>query len=1094
MFVNYFIKRPVFATVCAMILLLIGAVSIPTLPIAQYPEISPTQINVTAQYIGADAETVEKGVTTVIERQINGVEGMRYMTSNSSNNGVSNITVTFDSSRDKDIAAVDVQNRVSLAEPQLPETVRQTGVTVSKQSNNILLGMSLYTENDEYDDVFLSNYADLYVADALQRVNGVGNVQIFGERTYAMRLWLNPQKLAARGLTADDVVSALQEQNIQVGAGQIGQPPTPSDQNFQIDLRAQSRLQTVEEFEDLVLETGANNQLVRLRDVGRAELGAEQYSTFLRFRGREAIGLGIYQLPGSNALEVAAGVKAEMERLSADFPPGMKYGIGFDTTEFVQQSLVSVLWTLVQAVGLVIIVIYIFLQDWRTTVIPAVTIPVSLVATFAVVKLFGFSINSLTLFGLTLATGMVVDDAIVVVEDISSKINKRGLNPVQAAITSMSELTGAVIATSLVLMAVFVPVAFFPGTTGALYRQFALTIAFAIALSTFNALTLTPTLSGLLLRSRQEPTGWRAKVFNPFNNALDWLRDRYGSSLSTLTRFKPFVLGAFVTSLVLTGWLYTSVPSAFLPDEDQGYFITIIQGPEGVSLNYTSEVMRGAEEVLLAQPEVRATFAVGGFGFSGNTANSGIIFTTLNPWSERDAAVFDIIDRVRGPLMSTTEARMLPVNPPAIQGLSSFGGFEFQLQDRSGNAGLDNLVDSMGAIMGAAAQNPNLSNVFSTYAASTPQIAIDVNREQAKSLNVDIGDIFSTLQTNLGSRYVNDFNLQGRTYRVFVQADQQYRSTPDDIGKLYVRSGTDELVPMSTLINTTDTTGAQTINHYNLFRSIAINGQPAEGVSSGGAIEAMETVAAQVLPAGFGYEWSGTALEEIEGGNQAPIIFSLGLILVFLVLAAQYESYVDPVIILFAVPLAVFGALLAQTIRGLPNDVYCQIGLVMLIGLASKNSILIVEFANQLRDQGRSIPQAALEAAQQRMRPILMTAISTLSSIFPLVIASGAGAGSRQSLGTAVFGGMLVATFLSLFIVPILYITIKQLFSSGKSDRQGGGGDRNENSGSNGHHNGNDHNGNDRNGNGKEAYSPELAPGAVGSIGPSRRITPATQD
>lgn len=1032
MFVNYFIKRPVFATVCALIMLLIGAVSIPTLPIAQYPDISPTQINVSSRYIGADAETVERGVTTVIERQINGVEGIRYITSNSSNDGASNVVVTFDSSRDKDLAAVDVQNRVSLAEPQLPDAVRQTGVTVSKETSNILLAMSLYTDNQEYDDTFLSNYADLYIADALRRVKGVGNVQIFGERTYAMRLWIDPQRLAGRGLTADDVVTALGEQNIQVGAGQIGQPPAPDDQTFQIDLRAESRLQNVDEFEDLVLRTGENGQLIRLRDVGRAELGAERYSSFLRFRGKEAIGLGIFQLPGSNALEVAAGVKETMAELSADFPPGMKYGIGFDTTEYVRQSLVSVLWTLVQAIGLVVLVIYIFLQDWRTTIVPAVTIPVSLVATFAIIKIFGFSINSLTLFGLTLATGMVVDDAIVVVEDISDKINQRGLNPVQAAITAMEELTGAVIATSLVLMAVFVPVAFFPGTTGALYRQFALTIAFAIAISTFNALTLTPTLSGLLLRPRGELTGWRAKVFTPFNRGLDWVRDRYGRTLTTLTSFKPAVLAAFVASLVLTGWLYSTVPSAFLPDEDQGYFITLFQGPEGVSLSYTSDVMSEAEALLLEQPEVRATFAVGGFGFSGNTANSGVIFTTLEPWGERDASAFDIIERVRGPLMGTTEARVLPVNPPAIQGLSSFGGFEFQLQDRRGNAGLDNLVASMGAIMGAANQNPQLTSVFSTYAASTPQIAIAVNRDQAKALNVNISDIFSTLQTNLGSRYVNDFNLEGRTYRVYVQADQQYRSTPEDIDQLYVRSQTDELVPMGNLITTTDTVGAQTINHYNLFRSIAINGQPAEGVSSGAAIGAMENVAAQVLPAGLGYEWSGTALEEIEGGNQAPIIFGLGIILVFLVLAAQYESYVDPVIILFAVPLAVFGALLAQTLRGLPNDIYCQIGLVMLIGLASKNSILIVEFANQLRDQGYSITKAALEAAQQRMRPILMTAISTLSSIFPLVIATGAGAGSRQSLGTAVFGGMLVATFLSLFVVPILYIVIKQL-SDGRS-------------------------------------------------------------
>ena len=1027
MFVNYFIKRPVFATVCALIMLLIGAVSIPTLPIAQYPDISPTQINVTSTYIGADAETVERGVTTVIEREINGVEGMRYMTSNSSNNGVSNITVTFDASRDKDIAAVDVQNRVSLAEPQLPEVVRQTGVTVSKETSNILLAMSLFTEDGAYDDVFLSNYADLYVADALRRVNGVGNVTIFGERTYAMRIWLDPQKLAGRGLTADDVVLALQEQNIQVGAGQIGQPPTPDDQNFQVDLRANSRLQTPEEFEDLVLQTGDRGQLVRLRDVGYAELGAERYSSFLRFRGNNAIGLGIFQLPGSNALEVAAGVKEVMAELSADFPPGMEYGIGFDTTEYVRQSLLSVLWTLIQAIGLVVLVIYIFLQDWRTTIIPAVTIPVSLIATFAIVKIFGFSINSLTLFGLTLATGMVVDDAIVVVEDISSKINNRGLSPVKAAITSMSELTGAVIATSLVLMAVFVPVAFFPGTTGALYRQFALTIAFAIALSTFNALTLTPTLSGLLLRPKKEPTGWRAKLFNPFNRGLDWLRDRYSTVLKQLVSFKLVVLAGFVASLVLTAWLYTSVPSAFLPDEDQGYFITIVGGPEGVSLNYTSDAMESAEALLLEQPEVRATFAVGGFGFSGNTANSGVIFTTLNPWGDRDATALQIIERVQGQLMANQQVRMIAVNPPAIQGLSNFGGFEFQLQDRRGNAEIDQLVNSLGAIMGAANQNPDLTQVFSTYAASTPQIAIDINRDRAKALNVNIADVFSTLQTNLGSRYVNDFNLQGRTYRVFVQADAKYRSTPSDIQKLYVRSQTGDLVPMGNLISTEDTTGAQTINHYNLFRSIAINGNPAEGVSSGAAIEAMEGVADQVLPAGFGYEWSGTALEEIEGGNQAPIIFSLGIILVFLVLAAQYESYVDPVIILFAVPLAVLGALLAQTLRGLPNDVYCQIGLVMLIGLASKNSILIVEFANQLREQGSSIIDSALESAKQRMRPILMTAISTLSSIFPLVIASGAGAGSRQSLGTAVFGGMLVATFLSLFVVPILYIIIKQL-------------------------------------------------------------------
>ncbi|MEM6838347.1 MAG: efflux RND transporter permease subunit [Cyanobacteria bacterium P01_C01_bin.120] len=1029
MFVNFFIKRPVFAAVCAIILLLVGAISIPSLPIAQFPDIAPTQIRVEANYIGADAETVEKTVTNILEREINGVEGLRYMTSSSSNSGTSAITATFDSTRNKDIAAVDVQNRVSLAEPQLPEPVLQTGVTVSKESSNILLAMSVYTEDGSYDDIFLSNYADLYIVDALRRVEGVGNVVIFGERTYAVRLWLNPQQLASRDLTADDVVEALQEQNVQVGAGQLGQPPADDSQQYQIDLRAVSRFQNIEEFEDLIIKTGANDQLVKFSDVGRVELGAENYGTFLRFRGQEAIGLGIYQLPGSNALDVARGVKAEMERLAEQFPPGMEYGIGFDTTDYVEQSMTEVVWTLVQAVLLVVFVIFVFLQDWRTTIIPAVTIPVALIGTFAIIKIFGFSINSLTLFGLTLATGMVVDDAIVVVEDISRKIQDLGMQPARAAIAAMQELTGAVIATSLVLMAVFIPVAFFPGTTGALYRQFALTIAFAIALSTFNALTLTPTLSGLLLRQKPPVGGWLGAIFNRFNRFLDGLRRTYRGTLELLNSVKPLVLGLFVALLVLTGWLYQSVPSAFLPEEDQGYFITIIQGPEGVSLSYTSDVMSRIEDEILELPGVRATFAVGGFSFSGSTSNTGVVFTTLEPWSERgpEQSAQALIGQLFGSFSQITEARVFPVNPPAIQGLGQFGGFQYQLQDRQGNLGLNALVEQMGAMLGAANQDPSLQNVFSTYSAATPQLLIEVNRDRAKALDVDIDDVFSTLQTYIGSRYVNDFTQGQRTYRVYVQADQQFRSDPDDIPKLYVRSGRDEMIPLGNLVTLTPNTGAQTINHYNLYRAIEINGAAAPGVSSGVALNAMEELSAQVLPPSMGYEWSGTSLEEIESGNQAPIIFGLGLVFVFLVLAAQYESFIDPVVILFAVPLAVLGALLAQTARGLPNDVYCQIGLVMLIGLASKNSILIVEFANQLREEGLPIVKSAFEAAEQRMRPILMTAISTLSSIFPLVIATGAGAGSRQSLGTAVFGGMFVATFLSLFVVPILYIVVKQL-------------------------------------------------------------------
>ncbi|MFN6529195.1 efflux RND transporter permease subunit [Nostoc sp. ChiSLP03a] len=1030
MFVDFFIKRPIFASVCASVILLTGLISIPTLPIARFPEISPTQITVTSNYSGASAEVVESGVTNILERQINGVEGLRYLTSSSSNDGTSTITATFDSSRDKDIAAVDVQNRVSVAQPQLPDSVQRTGVRVSKESSNILLAIGLFPENKEYDNTFLSNYADLYLADALKRVKGVSNVQIFGERRYAMRLWLDPTRLANRGLTTQDVANALSEQNLQVGAGRIGQEPAPEGQRYQLDVRAASRLAEPSEFEEIVLKTGDDNTLVKLKDVGRAELGAENYSSFLRFRGNDAVGLGIYQIPGSNALDVAKGVKAEIARLAPSFPPGMKYQVAFDTTMFVEESMAEVLKSLIESVVLVVIVIFVFLQDWRTTLIPAITIPLSFIGIFGFVKVFNFSINSLTLFGLTLASGMVVDDAIIVVEQISRFIQDRGINPRRAASESMAELFGAVIATSLVLMAVFVPVAFFPGTTGALYRQFALTIAFSIAISTFLALTLIPSLCGVLLRQGQRPSGWLGWIFGQMNRFLDWVQHSYKRSLTFLVRIKGIVIGLFIVSLGMTAWLYITVPTAFLPDEDEGYFITIIQGPQGVSLQYTSDVIAQVEKEILKIPEVVGTFAIGGFGFSGSTANSGIIFTTLKSWDERskpDQSVKAIIGSLQGKLMAIPEARVFPVNPPAIQGLGNFGGFVFQLQDRRGNSGLENLVQSMGQLLGKANQTPGLQAVFSTFAADTPQLLVEVDRNKAKSLQVSIDDVFSTLQTALGSQYVNDFNLQQRNYRVYLQADQQYRSNPKDIGKLYVRSQKNQMIPLSNLVTVTPTVGAQTINHYNLFRSIEINGAAAPGSSSGDAIKAMEQVAKEVLPAGYGYEWSGTALEEIDSGGLAPLIFGLGLVFVFLVLAAQYENYIDPFIILLSVPLAIFGALVAQSVRGFSNDVYCQIGLVMLIGLASKNAILIVEFANQLRDRGLSMTKAVIEASQERLRPILMTAFATLLGIFPLANSTGAGAGSRQSLGTAVFGGMLIATFLSLFVVPILYIVIKTI-------------------------------------------------------------------
>lgn len=1039
MFINFFIKRPVFTSVCSLVILLVGAISIPTLPAARYPEITPTQVSVTATYVGASAEVVENTVTTVLEREINGVEGMRYIDSSSSNDGTSSIRVTFDPTRNRDIAAVDVQNRVAIAEPILPEEVQQTGVTVVRQSNDIVLAMGLFTENNEYDNIFLSNYADLYLVDALQRIPGVSEARILGERRYAMRLWLDPSRLASRNLTAQDVVDAVNNQNLQVGAGQIGRPPTTDGQMYQIDLEAVSRLVEVSEFENIVLRNGADGALVKLRDVGRAELGAESYSSFLRFRGEEAVGIAIYPIPGSNALEMSRAVKAEMAQLAEDFPLGMRYQLAFDTSLFVEESLAEVYKTLFEAIALVVLVIFVFLQDWRTTLIPVLTIPLSLIGTFAFIKAFGFTINTLTLFGITLATGVVVDDAIVVVEQIARLIQDDGMPPREAASEGMRELTGAVVATSLVLMAVFVPVAFFPGSTGQIYRQFALTIAFSIGISTFLALTLTPSLAALLLRQKPDQRGgsgvfgWFGRglgwFFDQFNWGFEQMRRGYQRSLIYLTRIKGIVVVVFTGFLGLTGWLYTLVPTGFLPDEDQGRFITLFQAPQGVSLNYTSEVMRRVEKEILAIPEVDNTFARGGFGLgdSGNSANRGAIFTTLKPWEERtgqEQSAEAIMNRLRPTFAAIPEARIVPNNPPAIQGLGSISGFQYYLEDQRGNNTINTLVQFMGQLIQRGNQTPGLQTVFTTFAANSPKMQIKVDRDKAEALQVNVEDIFSTLQTYLGSRYVNDFNLQQRTYRVYVQADAQFRSNPEDIGRLYVRSATNQMIPLSNLVQVTPTSGAQVINHHNLFRAVEINGSSAEGYSSGQAIQAMEGLSAEVLPNGFGYEWSGISLDEQESGGQALIIFALGLVFVFLVLAAQYESYVDPLIIMLTVPLAIFGALLALWLRGIPNDVFCQVGLVMLIGLASKNAILIVEFANQLQERGLPLTKAAVEAAQARLRPILMTAFAALLGFLPLVLAKGAGALSRQSLGTTVFGGLLAATLLSLFVVPILYIVI----------------------------------------------------------------------
>ena len=1028
MFSKIFIKRPVLCVVCAIVILLVGLISIPTLPVEQYPSISPPQVVVKAEYTGANAQVVEETVTSVLERQINGVPGMRYMTSTSSNDGSSLITVTFRQVYNQDIAAVDVQNRIALAQPRLPEAVRQTGVAVTKRISAIAVGIGLYS--DRYDNLFLSNYSDLYILDRIRRIPGVGEIVPFGARRYAMRIWLDPKQLASRKLTAEDVVESLQEQNFQVGIGRIGKPPTVDGQQYQVDLQVMGRLRKVPEFENLILKTEADGTIIRLKDVGRVELGAENYLSFARWNGMESVGYDILQLPGSNGVEIAKAVRNEITKLAKEFPPDMKCGIFLDPSLFVIESRNQVIKTLIEAVVLVALIIFIFLQDWRTAIIPIITIPITFVGTFAFVKAFNFSLNSLTLFALILATGLVVDDAIVVVEDITRRIKEEKLPPARAAIVSMEELTGAVLATSLVLIAVFVPVAFFPGVTGKLYKQFALTIAFATIVSTFLALTLTPAFSAMLLRQRQEPAGWVGKIFQWINQCLDWMQGIYGRSLNLVTRFKMFVVGFFILSLGVTAWLYQSVPTAFIPDEDQGYIISIIQAPEGRSQGSMEAIINRIDREILKIPEVTVAYSLGGTGFSGNIANSALSYVALKPWGKRqklEQSAQAILRRIQESLSQITEVSVFSLNPPAIQGLGSVGGFVFQLQDRGGNGDLNSLLQVKDELVERANESPQLQDVFSTFTANAPQMNIEVDRDRAKVLQVDVNDVLKTLEIFIGSRYVNDFNAFGRTYRVYVQADKQFRSNPKDIEELYVRSREGEMVPIGNLVKITSTTGPQTINHYNLFRSIEINGMPSPGYSSGQALEAMESLAAEILPRTMGFEWSGISLEEITSGGQTPLIFGLGLVLIFLVLAAQYNNFVDPLIIILSVPLAILGALLAQSLRGLVNDIYCQVGLVMLIGLASKNAILIVEFANQLRDEGLPITKAVIEASIARFRPILMTALSTMLGVFPMLIATGAGSISRQSLGTTVFGGMVVATFLSLFIVPVLYIVITKI-------------------------------------------------------------------
>ena len=1023
MFVDFFIRRPVFASVCAMLIILAGAAVIPTLPIAQFPDLAPPQVGVSSFYIGASAQTVESAVTIPLEQQINGAEGMKYMTSTSGNDGSSNILITFDLARDPDLATVDIQNRVNTALGRLPGAVKSVGITTAKTSQNFVFGAAVISDNNRYSTLFMSNYLDVYVRDALKRIPGVAGVDIFGERKYSMRLWLDPVRMAGRGLTAPDVVNALSEQNVEVAAGQVGQQPAISGQQYQVSVRAVGRLSESAQFDNIILKTNADGTLVRLKDVGRAELGAEDYASDLQFNGQDAVGIGVTQLSTANALDVDRRAIAELDRLSKSFPPGMHYKLAFDTTDAVGESIRDVLFTVGSAILLVILVIFIFLGDWRTTMIHFIATPVSLVGTFAFVKLLGFSINTLTLFGITLATGLVVDDAIVVIENIERHIAGGEHDSRKAASAATAEITSAVIATSLVLVAVFVPVAFFPGTTGILFRQFALTIAFSIAISAFNALTLAPSLAAIFLAGPHRQKSWWLRKFDEGVRAGT---DAYRGLLHYVLEHKLAMVMLFFSGLGATYLLLQHVPRAFVPDEDQGYFIIVVQAPAGASLEYTKAINKQVTDVLARVPDAEETFSIAGFSFSGAAANQGLIFVGLRPYDQRkgkDHTAVAILNRLRPQLFGISGAIVFATLPPAINGLGAFGGFQFVVQDQAAHK-LEELAGATQALIRQSGERKELVSLYTPFTANDPQYLVTIDREKAKSLHVPLSQITDTLGVYVGSAYVNDFDFNARSYRVYVQADKGFRSAAQDMKQFYVRSDSGAMVPLDNLISITQTATPQVISHYNLFRSAEIDGSAAPGYSSGQAIAAMEQLAAR-MPRGFSFSWTGLSLEELQAGGTSLILFGLGTLVVYLTLSAQYESFVLPFIVLLAVPMALLGALSAQWLRGLQDDVFCQVGLVMLVGLSSKNAILIVEFAEQLRERGVPLAESAVQAATIRLRPILMTSLAFILGVVPLVIASGAGENGRHSVGTTVFGGMIMSTVLNLFFIPVLYLIIE---------------------------------------------------------------------
>ncbi|WP_299848774.1 efflux RND transporter permease subunit [uncultured Roseovarius sp.] len=1042
---RFFVNRPIFAAIVSIVMTIIGLVAYTLLPIEQYPQIAPPSIVVSAAYPGADAETIAATVATPLEQEVNGVEGMLYLSSYATADGSMSLTVTFKLGTDLDVAQVLVQNRVAAAEPRLPQEVRNLGVTTTKSSPDLMMVVHMLSPDETFDQLYVSNYARARVRDRLVRLDGVGNLLLFGEREFSARVWLDPDRLSSLSLTAGDVVSALREQNVQVSGGSLGAPPNRTGSAFQISVTTAGRLQTPEEFGQVIVNSTEDGRIVRVRDVARVEIGARSYGTNSYLNNKPAVAMGIFQRPGSNALATADEIIAVMDELAEDFPPGLEYQVVYNPTSFIAASIEAVYTTILEAVVLVVIVILVFLQSWRMAVIPLVAIPISLIGTFAVMLALGFTLNLLTLFGLILAIGIVVDDAIVVVENVERNI-KDGQSPREASLRTMDEVSSAIVGMTLVLIVVFIPSAFVPGITGQFYMQFAVTISVATIISALISLSLSPALAAALLKPENgEPSGNPiTRIFDAlshgFNKGFDLMAAGYARLVAFLVRSWATLGLSLIVYFGLLGttvWTIQTVPTGFIPDTDQGYAIVVVQLPDGASLERTDEVMKRATEIALETPGVKDAVAFAGFSGATftNASNQGVIFTTFESFEDRGKSGLNadaIVGSLYGRMQVIREAFIIAIAPPSVRGVGTGGGFKLQLQEKE-SADMNRVLGAAYAIMGAAQQSDKVTGVFTTFSASSPQVFLDIDRVRAQILNVPIGAIFETLAINLGSAYVNDFNAFGRLFQVRAQADERFRLENADIANLKVRSATGALIPLGTLVAIRDTAGPVLVQRYNQLVSVPVQGSAAAGISTGEALIAMEQLADAVLPPGIDYEWTELALQERSQGNTAAYIFGLSVLLAFLFLAALYESLTLPFAIILIVPLSILAALSGVTFRGMDNNILTQVGLIVLVGLAAKNAILIVEFAKQAReDRGMGIVEAAIEASRLRLRPILMTAFAFILGVVPLMIATGPGAEMRQALGTAVFFGMLGVTILGLFFTPVFYVAIMRLFSRKK--------------------------------------------------------------